>query len=212
MAESSQSDASRSAGEVVLYNTDDGRAQVQLRLVDGTVWLTQAEMAELFDTSVQNINQRINAILDDSELTESTINSELMVRQEGNRLVRREVKTYSLKMILAVGYRVRSPRGVQFRQWATTVLSEYLVKGFAMNDERLKGPGGLDYFDELLERIRDIRADEGDRRSQVRGVRQAAAGTRSPACGSRSRSRHGEATRRGGAGSTQRVGEPPKAG
>ncbi|WP_231515568.1 virulence RhuM family protein [Herbidospora cretacea] len=117
-------------------------------------------MAELFDTSVPNINQRIMQILDDGELTEATINSELIVRQEGSREVRREVRVYNLDMILAVGYRVRSPRGVQFRQWATTTLREYLVKGFVLNDERLKSPGGFDYFDELLERIREIRASE----------------------------------------------------
>ena len=161
MSDPTQSDAFGSTGEIVLYNTDDGRAQVQLRLVDGTVWLTQAEMAELFDTGVPNINKHINSILGDGELLEDrTISYQEIVRQEGERAVRREVKTYNLDMILAVGYRVRSPRGVQFRQWATTVLSEYLVKGFAMNDERLKDPVGLDYFDELLERIRDIRSSE----------------------------------------------------
>jgi hypothetical protein len=147
-------------GELVLYRTEDGRSQIQFRAVDGTVWLTQAQMAELFDTSVQNIQQRISAILEDGELTEATINSELIVRQEGSRQVRREVFVYNLDMILAVGYRVRSPRGVQFRQWATTTLREYLVKGFVLNDERLKDPGGFDYFDELLERIREIRASE----------------------------------------------------
>lgn len=161
MSEFSQKDASRSTGEVVLYNTDDGRAQVQLRLVEGTVWLTQAEMAELFDYTPQNITQHIANIYDEREHSaEATCKDFFQVRQEGSRLVKRQVKHYNLDMILAVGYRVRSPRGVQFRQWATTVLSEYLVKGFAMNDERLKEPGGLDYFDELLERIRDIRASE----------------------------------------------------
>jgi hypothetical protein len=147
-------------GEIILYRTEDGRSQIQLRATDGTVWLTQAQMAELFATSVQNIQQRISAILEDGELTEATINSELIVRQEGTREVRREVLVYNLDMILAVGYRVRSARGVQFRQWATTTLREYLVKGFVLNDERLKEPGGFDYFDELLERIREIRASE----------------------------------------------------
>lgn len=160
MVDSRPKDPPESTGKLILYNTDDGRTQVRLRLANSTVWLTQAEMAELFDTSVPNINQRINAVLEDGELTEATINSGLIVRQEGERLVRRKVKIYNLDMILAVGYRVRSPRGVQFRQWATTVLREYLVKGFAMDDERLKDPGGHDYFDELLERIRDIRASE----------------------------------------------------
>ncbi|WP_196449538.1 virulence RhuM family protein [Planomonospora sp. ID82291] len=148
-------------GELILYRTEDGRAEIQLRAAEGTVWLTQAEMAELFDTSLQNINQRITAIIQDGELTEATINSELMVRQEGSRQVRREVRVHNLDMVLAVGYRVRSPRGIQFRQWATTTLREYLVKGFVLNDRRLKEPGGgFDYFDELLERIREIRASE----------------------------------------------------
>lgn len=161
MAESSQSASSKSTGEIVLYNTDDGRAQVQLRLVDGTVWLTQAEMAELFDATPQNIGQHVGNLYEEGELTaEATRKDYFQVRQEGSRLIRRQVKHYNLDMILAVGYRVRSPRGVQFRQWAGTVLSEYLIKGFAMDDERLKEPGGLDYFDELLERIRDIRASE----------------------------------------------------
>jgi hypothetical protein len=147
-------------GELILYRTEDGRSQIQFRAVEGTVWLTQAQMAELFDTSVQNIQQRISAILEDGELTEATINSELIVQQEGSRRVQREVRVHSLDMILAVGYRVRSARGVQFRQWATTTLREYLVKGFVLNDERLKEPGGFDYFDELLERIQEIRASE----------------------------------------------------
>ncbi|WP_066375778.1 virulence RhuM family protein [Herbidospora mongoliensis] len=149
-----------SSGDFILYKTEDGRAQIQLRATNGTVWLTQAQMAELFDTSVPNVNQRIAHILDDGELTEASTNSQLIVRQEGPREVRREVRIYNLDMVLAVGYRVRSPRGVQFRQWATTTLREYLVKGFVLNDERLKDPGGFDYFDELLERIRDIRASE----------------------------------------------------
>lgn len=163
-------EGSAGSGELVLYRTEDGRSQIQMRAADGTVWLTQAQMAELFDTSVQNVNQRITAILDDGELTEATINSELIVRQEGSRLVRREIQVYNLEMILAVGYRVRSPRGVQFRQWATTVLREYLIKGFVLNDERLKDPQGYDYFDELLERIRDIRASEKRFYQKVRDV------------------------------------------
>ncbi|GAA0406469.1 hypothetical protein Acor_51770 [Acrocarpospora corrugata] len=136
-------------GELILYRTEDGRSQIQLRAAGGTVWLTQAQMAELFDTSVPNINQRITAILEDGELTEATINSELIVRQEGSRQVRREVLVYNLDMVLAVGYRVRSLRGIQFRQWASMTLREYLIKGFVLDDERLKEPGGFDYFDEL---------------------------------------------------------------
>ncbi|MFB4203230.1 virulence RhuM family protein [Arhodomonas sp. KWT2] len=150
-----------SAGELILYRTEDGRAEIHLRLEGDTAWLTQAEMAELFDTTPQAITQHIRAIYEEGELgPEATCKDSLQVRQEGERRVRRRLKAYSLPMILAVGYRVRSPRGTQFRQWATAHLEEYLVKGFAMNDERLKEPGGWDYFDELLARIRDIRASE----------------------------------------------------
>lgn len=147
-------------GEIVVYRSDDGRSQVQLRPVDGTVWLTQAQIAELYGTSVPNIVQIARRVLADGEVDESTLNSELRVQQEGPRQVRREVKTYNLDMVLAIGYRVSTDRAVQFRQWATTTLREYLVKGFVLDDRRLKDPGGYDYFDELLERIRDIRASE----------------------------------------------------
>ncbi|MDZ7641694.1 MAG: virulence RhuM family protein [Desulfurivibrio sp.] len=150
-----------SAGELILYRSEDGRAEIQLRAEDDTVWLTQAEMAELFETSVPNINIHLKNVLESGELSpEATIKENLIVRQEGSRQVRRKVNMYSLSMILAVGYRVQSPRGTQFRQWATAHLEEYLVKGFVMDDERLKEPGGWDYFDELLARIRDIRASE----------------------------------------------------
>ncbi|MGH3568160.1 MAG: virulence RhuM family protein [Pseudonocardia sp.] len=161
---------SEPGGELVVYRSDDGRTQVQLRAVQGTVWLTQAQIADLYATSVQNIGQIIRRILDDGEVTRATINSEFMVRQEGARSVRREVMFYNLEMILAVGYRVSTPRAVQFRQWATTVLREYLVKGFVLDDRRLKDPGGTDYFDELLERIRDIRASEKRFYQKVRDV------------------------------------------
>lgn len=148
-------------GEIILYRTDDGRDEIQLRLADGTVWLSQAEIAGLFDTTPQNITQHLANVFADGELSEAaTCKQLLQVRQEGSRSVERQTKFYNLNAILAIGYRVRSPRGVQFRRWASEVLSEYLIKGFAMNDERLKEPGGLDYFDELLERIRDIRASE----------------------------------------------------
>jgi len=154
-------DDGKGEGELIIYRTEDGADELQLRLVDGTVWLTQAEIATLFETTPQNITQHIRSILEDGELTEeATCKQLLQVRQEGSRQVRRNTKLYNLKMILAVGYRVRSPRGTQFRRWATTALEEYLVKGFVINDERLKEPGGWDYFDELLERIRDIRASE----------------------------------------------------
>ncbi len=147
--------------ELVLYATEDGSARFFLRAEDGTVWLSQVELAELFQTSVPNINIHIKNVLDEGELGEAaTIKDDLIVRTEGTRQVRRKVKLYNLDMILAIGYRVKSPRGTQFRQWATTHLKEYLVKGFVMDDERLKGGERWDYFDELLQRIRDIRSSE----------------------------------------------------
>jgi hypothetical protein len=147
--------------ELILYTTEDGKAAIQLRAEEGSAWLTQQEMAELFATTPQNITQHIKAVTEEGELSaEATCKDYLQVRQEGSREVKRNLKHYNLDMILAVGYRVRSPRGIQFRQWATTQLKELLVKGFVMDDERLKNPGGWDYFDELLERIRDIRASE----------------------------------------------------
>lgn len=158
-------------GELILYTTEDGRAAVQLRVREGTVWLTQVEMAELFQTSVPNINQHIRGILAEGELAEeATIKNDLIVRQEGARQVRRSIRIYNLDMVLAVGYRVKSQRGTQFRQWATTTLREYLVKGFAIDDRRLKEPGGWDYFDELLQRIRDIRASEKRFYQKVRDI------------------------------------------
>ncbi|WP_318557196.1 virulence RhuM family protein [Geobacter anodireducens] len=158
-------------GELIIYTTDDGHVSLQLRVQEGTVWLTQAELAELFQTTPQNITQLIKAIYEDGELLpEATCKDYLQVRLEGIREVQRTLKHYNLDMILAVGYRVRSPRGVQFRQWATGTLREYLVKGFAMDDRRLKEPGGWDYFDELLERIRDIRASEKRFYQKVRDI------------------------------------------
>jgi hypothetical protein len=158
------SDDSLAGSELVLYQTEDGQTRIQCRFENETIWLTQVLLAELFQTTVPNINLHIKNILAEGELTEAaTIKDYLIVRSEGTRLVQRPVKHYSLEMILAVGYRVRSPRGTQFRQWATARLKEYLVKGFVLDDERLKNPPGLgvpDYFDDLLERIRDIRASE----------------------------------------------------
>lgn len=149
------------SGEMILYQTEDGLARITLRAVDGTVWLTQAEIAQLFDTTPQAITQHIKAIYAEGELVEAaTCNELLQVRREGVRQVQRRLKSYSLDMILAVGFRVRSPRGSQFRRWANTVLREYLVKGFAMDDARLKAADQWDYFDEWLARIRDIRASE----------------------------------------------------
>lgn len=149
-----------SEGELILYTTEDGAADIQLRAVSGTVWLTQAQMAALFDTTVPNINKHIKTIRADSEVAESTIEDFSIVRLEGTREVKRTVTHYNLDMILAVGYRVRSERGAQFRRWATIVLREYMVKGFAMDDVRLKQAEQWDYFDEWLARIRDIRASE----------------------------------------------------
>ena len=150
--------------EFLLYQTEDGRTRIQCRFENETLWLTQAQIAELFQTTVPNINLHLKAIYAEGELTaEATIKSHLIVRLEGSRQVSRPVMHYSLPAILAVGFRVRSHRGTQFRQWATARLGEYLVKGFTMDDERLKnppGPGQKDYFDELLERIRDIRSSE----------------------------------------------------
>ena len=147
---------------LILYTSEDGTSRIQLRADGQTVWLTQAEMAELFDVSADNISLHLKNIFSDKELEpERTTEESSVVQQEGGRAVRRPVMLYNLDAILAVGYRVRSPRGVQFRRWASTVLKEYLLKGFVMDDERLKNPDGRpDYFDEMLARIRDIRASE----------------------------------------------------
>jgi hypothetical protein len=150
--------------ELILYQTEDGRTRVECLLEDETVWLTQALMAQLFDIGVGTVNHHLKEIYADGELSqEATIRYHRIVRNEGNRTVSREIEHYNLDAILAVGLRVRSHRGTQFRQWAIARLSELLVKGFTMDDERLKnppGPGHRGYFDELLERIRDIRASE----------------------------------------------------
>ena len=146
-----------SHGEIIVYNTADGRTEVQLSAVGGTVWLTQAQMAELFGTTKQNVSLHLRNILLGGELAEeSVVKDSLMTAADGKAY---RTKIYSLDAVLAVGYRVRSPRGVQFRRWTASTLKEYLVKGFAMNDGRLKDPA-WDHFDELLERIRDIRASE----------------------------------------------------
>ena len=169
------SDGSRPpGGELVLYRTEDGHTRISVRVEDRTVWLTQAGMAELFQTTPQNITLHLAAIYEEGELEEeATCKDYLQVRREGARQVRRSLKHYNLEAILAVGYRVRSPRGTQFRQWATARLHEYLVKGFVLDDERLKnppGPGVPDYFGELLERIRDIRASERRMYLRVREI------------------------------------------
>jgi len=143
--------------DLVLYTTDDGESQLVLRELGGQVWLTQLEMADLYQTSKQNIGKHVKAILSEGELAEqAVVNQKFITASDGKDYL---THLYALPMIIAVGYRVRSTRGTQFRQWATRTLGEYLTKGFAMDDERLKDPK-WDYFDELLERIRDIRSSE----------------------------------------------------
>ncbi len=144
---------------IVLYTTEDGRSQIKLRAQEQTVWLTQLEMAELFDATKQNISLHLKNVFEDGELEEDSVVKESLTTAADGKAY--STKLYNLDAILAVGYRVRSPRGVQFRRWASTILKEYLLKGFVMDDERLKNPDGRpDYFDEMLERIRDIRASE----------------------------------------------------
>jgi hypothetical protein len=147
---------------LIIYTTEDGKSRIQLRAKDQTVWLSQREMAQLFDVSTDNIGLHLKNLYEDGELVrEATTEESSVVQIEGGREVQRPVTLYNLDAILAVGYRVRSPRGVQFRRWASTILKEYLLKGFAMDDERLKNPDGRpDHFDEMLERIRGIRASE----------------------------------------------------
>ncbi|WP_207705515.1 virulence RhuM family protein [Hathewaya massiliensis] len=148
---------------ILIYQTEDGTTKVDVRLENETVWMTQKAIAELYQKNVRTINDHIINIYNEGELEESlTIRKNRIVQNEGNRRVQREVSFYNLEMIIAIGYRVRSHRGTQFRRWATERLNEYLVKGFTMNDERLKEMKNLgqDYFEELIERIRDIRASE----------------------------------------------------
>ena len=158
------SEESLPPSEIILYQTEDGRTRIQCRFEEETLWLTQAQIAGLFQTTAQNVTLHLKAIFAEGELMEAaTCKDYLQVRYEGRREVTRNLRHYRLEAILAVGFRVRSLRGTQFRQWATARLGEYLVKGFTMDDERLKNPPGKgqkDYFDELLERIRDIRSSE----------------------------------------------------
>ena len=152
--------------EILLYETEDGRARIECQFSGDTLWLSQAQMAELFQVAVPTINGHLRNLYADGEiLPKATIRKFRIVRREGARQVSRYIEYYSLDAVLGVGYRVHSPRGIQFRQWATDQLREYLVKGFVLDDERLKHPAvaGIaspDHFDELLERIRDIRASE----------------------------------------------------
>ena len=147
--------------EIIIYQTQDGQTKIDVRIENETVWLTQNQMAELFQTTKQNISLHIKNIFEEGELTEdSTVKDYLTVQNEGSRKVSRNVTHYNLDVIISVGYRVKSLRGTQFRMWATQVLKEYMKKGFALNDDLLKQAGGGGYWKELLERIRDIRSSE----------------------------------------------------
>lgn len=163
----------KNKSEIILYASLDGQIKFEVRLENETAWLTQKMMAELFQVAVPTINEHIKNILNEGELaSQATIRKFQIVQNEGARQVSRQVEFYNLEMILAVGYRVRSHRGTQFRQWATERLNEYVVKGFTMDDERLKqGTNiGSDYFDELLERIRDIRSSEKRVYQKIRDI------------------------------------------
>jgi hypothetical protein len=164
------SDAEKTpGGEILVYTAEDGSSRIRVLLEDETVWLTQAMMAELYETSKQNVSLHIRNILSEGELQEDSVVKDYLTTATDGKNYR--VKHYSLEMIIAVGYRVRSSRGTQFRQWATEHLREYLVKGFTIDDERLKGGSGLaDYFDELLARIREIRASEARVYQRIREI------------------------------------------
>ena len=146
---------------IVIYQTDDGTTKIDVKLEDETVWLSQQQMADLYDTTKQNISLHIKNIFDEEELDiNSTVKEFLTVQKEGNRKVERKVKYYNLDMILSLGYRIKSKIATNFRKWATERLKEYMIKGFTMDDERLKGNGGGNYWKELLARIKDIRSSE----------------------------------------------------
>ncbi|RGC30098.1 cell filamentation protein Fic [Enterocloster aldenensis] len=154
-------DSTDNKGEVIIYQTDDGLTHIDVRMEDETVWLTQQQMAELFQSSRTNVVEHIKNIYDEEELDEeSTCRKFRQVRLEGNRQVARELPFYNLDMIISLGYRIKSSVATKFRKWATERLKEYMIKGFTMDDERLKGNGGGSYWKELLDRIRDIRSSE----------------------------------------------------
>lgn len=147
--------------QFLMYTTDDGKQRIEVRLDNDTVWLSQNSMVELFQTTKQNISAHILNIFEEGELErDRTVKNYLTVQTEGSREVKRNIEFYNLDVIISVGYRVRSHRGTQFRKWATERLREYIVKGFTLDDERLAEPGGIDYFDELLNRIRALRTSE----------------------------------------------------
>jgi hypothetical protein len=161
MTETLPGPAPDDSGEFILYQTEDGQTRIDVRMADETVWLSQKAMADLFQVTVPNVSQHLKSIYEEGELRlAATVQQYLIVQTEGRRQVSRSVDHYNLDAILAVGYRVRSHRGTQFRIWATERLREYLIKGFAMDDARLKRAGGGNYFEELLARIRDIRSSE----------------------------------------------------
>lgn len=148
-------------GEIIIYKRDNGLTDIEVKMQDDTVWLSQQEMAELFQTSRTNVVEHIKHIYEEDELEcSSTCRNFRQVRKEGNRNVTREIPLYNLDMIISLGYRVKSRTATAFRQWATKILKEYMIKGFTMDDERLKGYGGGTYWKELLNRIRDIRSSE----------------------------------------------------
>lgn len=148
-------------GQIVIYQSDDGQTNIDVRLEGETVWLSQQQMAELFQTSRTNVVEHIKHIYDEGELEEeATCRKFRQVRQEGSRTVTRELPFYNLDMIISLGYRIKSSIATKFRIWATKILKEYMIKGFALDDERLKGNGGGNYWKELLDRIRDIRSSE----------------------------------------------------
>ena len=148
-------------GDIIIYQTDDGLTKIDVKIQNETVWLSQQQMAELYDTTKQNISLHIRNIFDENELNEnSTVKEFLTVQKEGNRSVERNVKFYNLDMIISLGYRIKSKVATNFRKWATERLKEYIIKGFTMDDERLKGNGGGNYWRELLARIKDIRSSE----------------------------------------------------
>ena len=152
---------SNNTGSLLFYQTEDGLTKIEVRLVNETMWLTQAQMAELFQTTKQNVSLHIQNVFDEGELDRvSTVKEYLTVQTEGHRKVQRSLEYYNLDVIISVGYRVKSHRGTQFRIWATKQLREYLIKGFVLDDERIKQGGSGIYFDELLARIRDIRSSE----------------------------------------------------
>ena len=148
-------------GDIIIYQTDDGLTKIDVKIENETVWLSQQQMAELYGTTKQNISLHIKNIFDENELNEnSTVKEFLTVQKEGNRSVERNVKFYNLDMIISLGYRIKSKIATNFRKWATERLKEYIIKGFTMDDERLKGNGGGNYWKELLARIKDIRSSE----------------------------------------------------